>query len=63
MYADSKLIEWLLENETQYRIAKDTGVTQSKLSELKNKKIKMENLTFGIAATLTEYAKEKKGSN
>lgn len=63
MHADSELIEWLLENETQYRIAKDTGVTQSKLSELKNEKIKMENLTFGIAAKLTEYAKQKRAAD
>lgn len=60
MKADSKKIKWLLENETQYRIAKETGVAQSKISNLKNGKIKIGNLTFEVASKLTEYAKKQK---
>ena len=56
MYVDTEKIQWLLENRTQYMIAKETGVTQSKLSELKNGKRKIENLTILVGAKLTELA-------
>ncbi|OCW99255.1 hypothetical protein Javan117_0006 [Streptococcus phage Javan117] len=60
MKADKKEIEWLLDNVTQYSIAKETGITQSKLSNLKTGKIKIENLSLKIASNLTNYAKKNK---
>lgn len=58
MKADSKKIKWLLENETQYKISKDTGIAQSKLSSLKNGKIKLGNISLEIASKLTKYSEE-----
>lgn len=58
MEANSKDIEWLLENATQYMIAKETNVPQSKLSRLKNGKIKIENITFKVASDLTTFSKK-----
>ena len=58
--ANSKDIEWLLENVTQYRISKETGVSQSQLSRLKSGKIDIENITFEVAGKLTKYAKKIK---
>lgn len=60
MKANSKDIEWLLENATQYMISKETNVPQSKISRLKNGKIKMENLTFEVASILTDFSKNFK---
>lgn len=60
MQANKKDIEWLLENVTQYRIAKETGVSQSQLSRLKSGKIDIGNITFEVAGKLTEYAKKIK---
>ena len=57
MEANSKDIEWLLENETQYRIAKETGITQSKISDLKNGKVKIKNLSLRIASELTTFSR------
>lgn len=58
MEANKQQIIWLLENATQYRIAKETGISQGDLSKLKNGKIKLDNLTFKTASTLTELAKK-----
>ena len=58
MEANSKDIEWLLENATQYMIAKETNVPQSKISRLKNGNIKMNNLTFKVASDLTTFSKK-----
>lgn len=58
MEANSKDIEWILENATQYMISKETNVPQSKISRLKNGKIKMENLTFEVASILTDFSKK-----
>lgn len=55
---DTDKIEWLLENETQYKISKDTGVAQVTLSGLISGKRKIENLTVKVASKLTEYAEE-----
>ena len=60
MEANKQQIIWLLENVTQYRIAKETGMSQGSLSKLKNGKIKIENLTLKTASALTELAKKKK---
>ena len=58
MKANSQQIIWLLENVTQYHIAKETGISQGSISQLKNGKIKIENLTFKTASALTELAKK-----
>lgn len=58
LIADSSKIEWLLENETQYRISKDTGVNQSILSRVVNGDRKIENLTLRVASELTAYAEK-----
>ena len=58
MEANAQQIIWLLENVTQYRIAKETGMSQGSLSQLKNGKIKIENLTLKTASALTALAKK-----
>ena len=58
MEANSKDIEWLLDNATQYQIAKKTGITQSKISDLKTGKVKIENLSLRIASKLTAFSKK-----
>nr|DAP80852.1 MAG TPA: hypothetical protein [Caudoviricetes sp.] len=64
MKVNTKDIEWLLENETQYRISKEANVHQAILSGLKNGNRKMENLTVMIGDRLTTYAgKLKKQKN
>ena len=58
MEASKQQILWLLENATQYRIGKETGISQGSISQLKNGKIKIDNLTFKTASALTELAKK-----
>lgn len=58
MKVDTEKIEWLLNNATQYRINKDTGVTLSILSRLVKGERKIENLTIKKGSTLTEYAEK-----
>ena len=58
MEANEQQILWLLENATQYRIAKETGISQGSISCLKNGKIKIGNLAFKTASALTELAKK-----
>lgn len=58
MKVDTDKIKWLLENETQYKISKDTGVAQVTLSGLISGKRKLENLTVKVASKLTNYAEE-----
>lgn len=60
MKVNTKDIEWLLENETQYRISKETKVHQPILSGLKNGTRKMENLSVMIGDRLTTYAQKLK---
>ena len=60
MKADSKLIEWLINNETQYRISKETGISNSTISGLLKGDRKIENLTLKIASKLTDFAKKLK---
>ena len=57
MEANNKDIEWFLEHTTQYRIVKETGIAQSKISNLKNGKTKLENLTLRVASELTTFSK------
>ena len=65
MKADSKKIQALLESDiSQYKISKETGIAQSKISYLRlgladedNKKaIKIKNLSLNLASKLTDYA-------
>jgi len=58
MKVDTEKIEWLLNNATQYRINKDTGVTLSILSRLVRGERKIENLTIKTGCALTEYAEK-----
>ena len=58
MKVDTEKIEWLLNNVTQYRISKDTGVTLSILSRLVKGEGKIENLTIKTGSALTEYAEK-----
>ena len=63
---DTEKIEWLLKNESQYSISKNTGVSQSYLSKIVNGNKSIENLTVGLASNLTEYAlalQEKRRGN
>lgn len=45
-----------------YRIAKDTGITQSKISDLRNGNIKIGNLTLDKAEELGDYYDQLKQS-
>ena len=56
MKVDTDKIEWLLNNVTQYRINKDTGVNLSILGRLVRGERKIENLTIKTGSALTEYA-------
>lgn len=58
MHADSEKIKKLLEQNSQYHISKETGVNQSILSRVVSGERKIENLTFRVASTLTEYAEK-----
>lgn len=58
MKVDTEKIEWLLNNVTQYRISKDTGVTLSILSRLVKGERKIEKLTIKTGSALTEYAEK-----
>ena len=58
MEANKQQIIWLLENATQYHIAKETGIPRGNISYLKKGKIKIDNLTFKTASALTELAKK-----
>ena len=58
MKVDTEKMEWLLNNVTQYRISKDTGVTLSILSRLVKGERKIENLTIKTGSALTEYAEK-----
>lgn len=53
-------IEKLLASDIPtYRIAKDTGIAQSKISGLRSGSIKIENLTLAIAEKLVSYYEEE----
>lgn len=60
MRVDTKLIEWLFENVTQYKISKETGVAQPVIARLKKGERKLENASIKVGAALTEYAEELK---
>ena len=56
-----KEIEELLNSEiSTYKIAKDSGVTYSLLSDYRNGKRKIENMTLQVAKKLIRYSEELK---
>lgn len=59
-YADSLLIEWLLNKSgvTCYQISKKSKVGESTLSRITNGETSMHSIRFGTAIKLTEYAKK-----
>lgn len=59
MIADLDKITWLLENRTQYFIAKNSSVPQSTLSDIKNGKKKLANISFENACKLTDLANKE----
>lgn len=63
MEANKKDIEWLLDNATQYKISKTTGMPPSNVFNLKHKKSKIENLTLRTASALTKLSKKLQEKN
>ncbi|MBS0935723.1 XRE family transcriptional regulator [Lactiplantibacillus plantarum] len=52
----TRKVEQLLASEvTAYRIAKDTGITQSSITNLRNKKRRVDKMTLKSAEILGEY--------
>ena len=59
-----KEIEELLNSEiSSYKIAKDSGVSFSLISDYRNRKRKIENMTLQVAKRLLRYAEELKMRN
>lgn len=60
LFADQKKIEWLLfkYDANPADIAKNTTITSSAASNLKNGKSSIESMRFNNAASLTKYADE-----
>lgn len=59
-----KEIEELLNSEiSSYKIAKDSGVSFSLISDYRNSKRKIENMTLQVAKRLLRYAEELKMRN
>ncbi len=59
-----KEIEELLNSEiSSYKIAKDSGVSYSLISDYRNSKRKIENMTLQVAKKLIRYAEELKMKN
>lgn len=59
-----KEIEELLNSEiSSYKIAKDSGVSYSLISDYRNAKRKIENMTLQVANKLIRYAEELKMRN
>lgn len=64
LHADEDLINWLFDESgiSVYKISKKTGISKQTLYNLVNGYSKIENITFGNAATLTEYAETIKNN-
>lgn len=56
MKIDTKQIEWLFTHATAYQIAKLSGVAQPTITNVINRKRKLENLTISTGYKLTETA-------
>lgn len=54
--ADEKKIQWLFENYSGYRIAKESGVSQSVVARLIIGDRELKNVSFETASKLTECA-------
>lgn len=64
LFADEALINWLFDESgiSVYKISKKTGISRQTLYNLVNGDSLIENITFGNAATLTEYAETIKNN-
>ena len=58
--ANMNIVKELLKSETGYRIAKDTGISQSTISRFQTGESKIENMRFSHAITLTNYYNQLK---
>lgn len=58
-YADSRLIEWLLNQSgvSNYQISKKSKIGESTLSRISSGETSMHSIRFGTAIKLTEYAR------
>jgi bacterial regulatory proteins, lacI family len=54
--ADEEKILWLFENYSGYRIAKESGVSQSIIARVMNGTRELKNVSFETANKLTECA-------
>lgn len=50
-----KILKLINSEISAYRISKDTGIPQSKLSRIKSGKIKINNIQLGTALKLSQY--------
>ncbi|PMB84616.1 DNA-binding protein [Dolosicoccus paucivorans] len=57
--ADMDAVKELLKSEAGYRIAKDTGISQSTISRFQTGESNIENMRFSHAITLTNYFHKK----
>ncbi|WP_282919758.1 XRE family transcriptional regulator [Ignavigranum ruoffiae] len=60
--ANLDTIKWLFNNESGYKIAKDTGIAQSTISRFQTGETKLENMRFSHAIKLTNFAENIKKS-
>ena len=58
--ADEKKIQWLFENYSGYRIAKESGVSQSVVARLMIGDRELKNVSFETASKLSQYAEKLK---
>lgn len=58
-YADSRLIDWLLNQSgvSCYQISKNSKIGESTLSRISNGETSMHSIKFGTAIKLTKYAR------
>lgn len=56
MKADLELMQWLIDNQTQFEISKNTGVAQPNISYIKTGKRPLDGMSMRNAIKLTEYA-------
>lgn len=54
--ANLDLIEWVFENQSRYRISKDTSISQSTIPRFQTGESKFDNMRLSHAITLTNYA-------
>ena len=54
--ADEEKIQWLFDNYSGYRIAKESGVSQPLIARLINGTRELKNVSFETASKLTQCA-------